>query len=358
MTYFAYKGLTLIEIGLAESIFHMSSLVMEIPTGAIADLYGRKVSRLLGVTVKILYLTLLIFVSSFGLAAFAMFLAALSYNLESGADTAFVYDTLVDHNETDSFTQIQGNREVILQVSSLIGIFIGGSIAEKSYTLAIIASIVMFGISFVIGTKLIEPKQRTKEDRPSFKQHLVLSYHEIISQPKLIVLMIFGSLLLTSLITAHYYISIYWLNKGISLTVISFWFMIQSSGSILGGLTVSKLIKKNHTIWVKIIGMMISLCLWFIIHPIFGFYALFLLGFLDSLLYVTLMHIINDSIQSHQRATLLSVNSMFFSVVMIVVFPLFGYLAEITNLSLTFSFLAGFTTVIALILSFMNIKHI
>jgi MFS family permease len=134
--------------------------------------------------------------------------------------------------------------------------------------------------------------------------------------------------------------------------------MIQSSGSILGGLTVSKLIKKNHTIWVKIIGMMISLCLWFIIHPIFGFYALFLLGFLDSLLYVTLMHIINDSIQSHQRATLLSVNSMFFSVVMIVVFPLFGYLAEITNLSLTFSFLAGFTTVIALILSFMNIKHI
>lgn len=358
MTYFAYKGLTLVEIGLAESIFHMSSLIMEIPTGAIADLYGRKVSRLLGVIAKIIYLTTLIFVDSFSLAAFAMFLAALSYNLESGADTAFVYDTLVDNNAIDSFTQIQGNREVVLQVSSLIGIFIGGYIAERSYTLAIIAAIVVFVISFLIGSTLVEPKQRTKEDRPSFKHHLVLSYQEIIKQPKLIVLMIFGSLLLTSLITAHYYISIYWLNKGISLTLISFWFMIQSSGSILGGLSVSKLIKTNHTVWVKGIGLVIALCLWVIIHPIFGFYALFLLGFLDSLLYVTLMHIINESIQSHQRATLLSVNSMFFSVVMIVIFPLFGYIAELTNLTLTFSILAVFTGVIALILTFMNIKHI
>ena len=358
MTYFAYKGLTLVEIGLAESIFHMSSLVMEIPTGAIADLYGRKVSRLLGVIAKIIYLTTLIFVNSFVLAAFAMFLAALSYNLESGADTAFVYDTLVDNNAVDSFTKIQGNREVVLQVSSLIGIFIGGFIAERSYTLAILAAIVMFIISFFIGSTLVEPKQRTKEERPSFKHHLVLSYQEIIKQPKLIVLMIFGSLLLTSLITAHYYISIYWLNKGFSLTLISFWFMVQSSGAILGGLTVSKLIKSNHSVWVKGIGLTISLCLWVIIHPIFGFYALFLLGFLDSLLYVTLMHIINESIQSHQRATLLSVNSMFFSVVMIVIFPLFGYIAELINLSTTFSILAVFTGVIALILTFMNIKHI
>lgn len=358
MTYFAYKGLTLVEIGLAESIFHMSSLMMEIPTGAIADLYGRKVSRLLGVVVKIVYLTTLIFVNSFGLAAFSMFLAALSYNLESGADTAFVYDTLVDNNAIDSFTKIQGNREVVLQVSSLIGIFIGGFIAERSYTLAILAAIIMFIISFIIGSTLVEPKQRTKEERPSFKQHLVLSYQEIIKQPKLIVLMIFGSLLLTSLITAHYYISLYWLNKGISLTLISFWFMIQSSGAILGGLTVSKLIKSNHTVWVKGIGIAITLCLWVIIHPTLGFYALFLLGFLDSLLYVTLMHIINESIQSHQRATLLSVNSMFFSVVMIVIFPLFGYIADRINLSTTFSILSVFTGVIALILTFMDIKHI
>jgi len=94
-----------------------------------------------------------------------------------------------------------------------------------------------------------------------------------------------------------------------------------------------------------------------IIHLNLGFFSLFLLGFLDSLLYVTLMHVINESIQSHQRATLLSVNSMFFSLVMIIIFPLFGYIAEFTSLGLAFSILAGFTSVIALILSFMNIKH-
>lgn len=356
MVYFAYKGLTLVEIGLAESIFHMSSLVMEIPTGAIADIYGRRNSRLLGVIVKIIYLIVLIFVNSFAFAALAMFLAALSYNLDSGADTALVYDTLVEINEVDSFSKVQGYREVIIQVSSLIGIFLGGILSDYNYTFAIVGAIIMFIIAFIVGSTLIEPISKTKTEKISFSNHLVLSYQEIISKPKLIVVMLFGAVILTSLITAHYYISLYWINQGNSLSIISIWFMLQSGGSILGGILVSRLIKTNHFFWIKIISLLIALCLWLIIHPNFGLIALFLLGFMDSLLYVTLMHIVNDSIKSEQRATLLSVNSMFFSLVMIIIFPLFGYIGDITSLSNAFYALAVFTTIIAFILCFMNFK--
>lgn len=356
MVYFAYKGLTLVEIGLAESIFHMSSLVMEIPTGAIADIYGRRNSRLLGVIVKIIYLIVLIFVNSFAFAALAMFLAALSYNLDSGADTALVYDTLVEINEVDSFSKVQGYREVIIQVSSLIGIFLGGILSDYNYTFAIVGAIIMFIIAFIVGSTLIEPISKTKTEKISFSNHLVLSYQEIISKPKLIVVMLFGAVILTSLITAHYYISLYWINQGNSLSIISIWFMLQSGGSILGGILVSRLIKTNHFFWIKIISLLIALCLWLIIHPNFGLIALFLLGFMDSLLYVTLMHIVNDSIKSEQHATLLSVNSMFFSLVMIIIFPLFGYIGDITSLSNAFYALAVFTTIIAFILCFMNFK--
>ena len=40
--FLAYKGMTLIEIGLLESSYHSCNLIFEIPTGAMADLLGRK----------------------------------------------------------------------------------------------------------------------------------------------------------------------------------------------------------------------------------------------------------------------------------------------------------------------------
>lgn len=46
--YLGYKGMTLTEIGLLESIFHITGFISEIPTGAMADLIGRKRVIVLG----------------------------------------------------------------------------------------------------------------------------------------------------------------------------------------------------------------------------------------------------------------------------------------------------------------------
>lgn len=40
--YLAYRGMNLLEIGLLEGLFHITSTICEVPSGAIADLWGRK----------------------------------------------------------------------------------------------------------------------------------------------------------------------------------------------------------------------------------------------------------------------------------------------------------------------------
>ncbi len=40
--YLAYCGLSLAQIGLVEGIYHATSILFEIPSGALADLLGRK----------------------------------------------------------------------------------------------------------------------------------------------------------------------------------------------------------------------------------------------------------------------------------------------------------------------------
>ncbi len=46
--YLAYCGLSMAETGIAEGIYHATSIIFEIPSGAIADLLGRKRSMVLG----------------------------------------------------------------------------------------------------------------------------------------------------------------------------------------------------------------------------------------------------------------------------------------------------------------------
>ena len=40
--YLGAKGMSLVEIGLLEAIYHITSLIFEVPSGAVADLLGRK----------------------------------------------------------------------------------------------------------------------------------------------------------------------------------------------------------------------------------------------------------------------------------------------------------------------------
>ena len=48
MLYLTFRGMSLVQIGFIEAVFHVTSLPMEVPTGIIADRFGRKTSRLLG----------------------------------------------------------------------------------------------------------------------------------------------------------------------------------------------------------------------------------------------------------------------------------------------------------------------
>ena len=44
----AARGFSLVQIGFAETVFHITSLICEIPSGMLADMYGRKKMLVLG----------------------------------------------------------------------------------------------------------------------------------------------------------------------------------------------------------------------------------------------------------------------------------------------------------------------
>ena len=159
-TFLVIKGFSLVDVGICESVFHITSMLGEMPTGIISDLYGRRLSRLLGRMVEIVSIILLIFARQEWMIYLSFILQALSYNLESGTDSAYVYDLLLEYNEQDEFAKIQGKREVVIQVAMLLSTTIGGIIAGLSYQLTYGLSILIIILSIFALLQMKEIKNK------------------------------------------------------------------------------------------------------------------------------------------------------------------------------------------------------
>ena len=117
----AARGFSLWEIGLAESVFHVVSLLCEVPSGMAADLLGRKKTLVSGGVCMVLQSLLMAFASDLFTVCFAMGLNALAMTMFSGTFTALVYDSLKTEGREDEYIQVSANSSQISMLANAIG---------------------------------------------------------------------------------------------------------------------------------------------------------------------------------------------------------------------------------------------
>lgn len=117
----AARGFSLWEIGLAESVFHIVSLLCEVPSGMAADLLGRKKTLVSGGVCMVLQSLLMAFASDLFTICFAMGLNALAMTMFSGTTTALLYDSLKTEGREDEYIQVSANSSQISMLANAIG---------------------------------------------------------------------------------------------------------------------------------------------------------------------------------------------------------------------------------------------
>ena len=143
MIYLALQGFSLIELGILEGIYHATSFLMEVPIEVVADLWGRKTSRISGRVIATLSLATMFLARSFPLQELAFVATALRNNLESGAGDALIYDSMLLDGDAQRYMKIAGRQELVYQTSAIIAFFLGGYLAVHSYT-------AVFGLSIFL----------------------------------------------------------------------------------------------------------------------------------------------------------------------------------------------------------------
>lgn len=109
--FFQQHGLSLSQILTLQSVFSAAVLLWEVPSGMVADRFGRAFSIKLGAPLSALAVTLYGFSNHYWQFVCMELLMALAYGLNSGVDTALLQDSLradgLDEKEVDrQFTQI------------------------------------------------------------------------------------------------------------------------------------------------------------------------------------------------------------------------------------------------------------
>jgi MFS family permease len=156
-------GLTFTQMLLTQGAFALTVLIFEIPSGAIADTLGRKI------TLFCSYLSLTIAVSVYAFASsFEQFVAAevifgIGRALLTGTASSIVYESLLEEKQEKSFSGVISKGMSILFISSASFMMIGGFIGSVSIRLPVYVAMVILLFKTLMILLIREPVSQKAE---------------------------------------------------------------------------------------------------------------------------------------------------------------------------------------------------
>lgn len=335
--YLAFKGLDLAQVGILESIYHITSVLCEIPSGAAADLLGRKWTIIAGRVCIAISCLIMLLAKAFPAFAISFVIQALGNNLNSGSEEALLYDSMKQCGKEKQYLKVNGNVNIIIEISQALAAMAGGILSEQSFYWCYIAACVVAFLSLVPVIFMIEPqirdkylRSREKQERKVVREHFHICVEILGKNKRIRDILLFYATIFAVYTTFYFYSQQYFYNIGYQKIQISLIMLLAGGASCLGAGTSNFIYGKLGERGVSLAAFFIGVGFLGTIIPNRILTILFFLvaSYANAFLYPVQSIKLNEQIPSRQRATIISVSSMLLSVVMAVIFPIVGSLAQ------------------------------
>ena len=329
--FFIQNGLSLLQIGLLESIFHGTSLLCEIPSGMLADRFSYKTNLYLARLSSIGSSILILFgQGNFWIYAIAMMVNAWSYNFDSGTSTAFLFDSAVEAGQKDRYLQISSFLSGVAEVTRTLGTVVAGFFIHGALAWTYYIAIGLSLLSILLIFLMKEPESKSDErSHLTLKRILEVVKQEWQDKPVLFYWMLTYQLVGTIMCMFYFYYQ--QKISDLASWQVSLIMLIGSGFNLLAVYLASQIGKKwNSNQVFPILVALTGLTLLLVgLKTPFAYLSVYLL---TNALYAVYQPIYYNDLQAYLpssvRATMLSINSMMFSLSMIVIFPLTGWLID------------------------------
>ncbi len=339
------RGFSLWQVGLAEGVFHAVSLLCEIPSGMAADLIGRRRCLALSGLCGLVSALLMVLCRGFSGVCASMVFSALSCSFISGSDEALLYDSLLETGREQSFLAASAHYSRLQQAGTML--------SNAASLLARVMGFIGFycldagicSLRILAAWSLSEPAvtaaQALRQQHPlrdlgsRFRQHIRTVSEFLRKHPRAAALM-----LADGIINLPGYLTLMFLQQRLhELGVAAMWLGIpvmciglaRMAGTAIGEKLRPKGLRCLYAGSAILVGAG-TICAG--IAPLFPAVAGAMLaaGAMDAWILHLQKHL-NELFPSDQRATLVSVDMMAYSVLMVAAAPVTGWLGDSTGMS-------------------------
>lgn len=336
----ALRGFSILQIGFLESIFHIVSMTFEIPSGAIADVCGRKKTMVISQCMSIISGIFMILSTSFETIAFAIAINALSYNFASGTREALAYDSLKKAGHEEQYDHFASTEMMLYRISNSTATLCAGFALAVGYRIAYMMDITVGLVALYFACRLTEvpacqAEYANTSHAASIKETLGIRIYNCIKESILFIKnnrRARGIIFVNALIGAIATLMLFFLQAklpmvGLPNILLGPSLFLMGLGAALCSKLVSTFSHKKYASILAFSTFEITLAIMsmFTENPYVMCIGGFVASFSDDFLEVRTDIVLNNMIPSEQRATLVSICSFTFSIVMFFLSPLMGW---------------------------------
>ena len=346
--FFEKHGLSLTQIMILQATYSFTVAILEIPSGFFADIYGRRLSLFYGSILTFIGYLIFSFFSGFNEFFIAEILLGIGGSLISGADSALIYDTLLQLKKDEDYTIVEGKNYGIGNVSEGIAGVIGGFLAITSLDLPVYIQTFVLFFSIPISYSLVEPESSYKLAK-SIKSIWLVVKETFFEKNKLKWYIIYSSSMGIGTLSIAWFVQPFLIEIE---TPLFYYGIIWAGLNIITGITsyYSYLFNhKNLLIYTSLI-MIISFILLGYNISMYGFIFIVFIYLIRGIITPTLRNLININSTSERRATVLSLRSFIIRISFAIIAPILGYITDYSDISFVFYSLAmivGLSSILA-----------
>lgn len=327
------RGFSLTQITLLEVPLFLLIVFAEIPTGAVADRFGRRVSLMLASAILALAMFIYGVATSYLVILVSNLAWGLAYTFRSGADTALLYDSLKEAGRQGDFQRINGRFWALRSTALLAGLLLGAPIAAvTSYTVAITLGAILHGCAFLVARSMHEPRHAREQAGEPYLRTLASGVRDAWRKPTLRWIFLYSGVVGADAAGPLLLLQQPWLAEhGVGTAHLGLWQAPAHAAEVLSALAAGGVLSRLGERGAFLaLPVMLSLCGVALAGIDHAWIAVAFLGMAlaRGLHNPVLAGYANRRIESRRRATVLSVQSVAGNVAMTIAWPLAGAVAD------------------------------